>query len=71
VYRGIGFIAKGEPPKAGEHWELRLRPELAAARDKLAWFPKVDYQGRFKKAHRTAKWAVTMAQVREVPSRGV
>jgi hypothetical protein len=37
-YGGIGFIVEGERPKAGEHWRLHLRPELAAALDKLAWF---------------------------------
>lgn len=39
-YRGIGFIVvESARPKAGEHWKLRMRPELAAALDKLAWFP--------------------------------
>jgi hypothetical protein len=39
-YAGIGFLVESERPKAGDHWKLRLRRELAAALDKLAWFPK-------------------------------
>jgi len=76
-YGGIGFIVVGERPKAGEHWKLRLRPELAAALEQLAWFPKVarrgmavdraakgpNYKKRFKIAIHTGKWAVTMTKV--------
>ena len=39
-YAGIGFLVESERPKAGDHWQLHLRRELAAALDNLAWFPR-------------------------------
>jgi hypothetical protein len=78
-YGGIGFIVEGERPKAGEHWKLRLWPELAAALDGLGWYPSrpagrlatrsseeegINYKKRFKIAAYTEKWAVTMTKVR-------
>lgn len=78
-YEGIGFIVESERPKAGDHLNLRLRQELAAALDKLAWFPNAarlgsiskgdskatdtNYKKRFKIAAYTEKWAVIMTKV--------
>jgi hypothetical protein len=64
-YEGIGFVVESERPKTGDHWKLRLRQELAAALDKLAWFPKATHRGSISKGDR---WLPAETLLREVDS---